>query len=825
MYQLREYLTRQRFLRGVYFYSEVFFLSLSLIGLFGVLTYLLVQLSASFTNPSFVFIPIGVGLFGLYYLVRLWMRAIRRFTHWDIVKCADFLERDYLFQKELRGELRAAAAVSISQGVSGSDEFQKLHLNRWEKKVHELPQVTGPSRRFFYSGFLAFLTLGSLFTITQYWQWELPKAGLAWVPSGYEVKLPGNSQWKSEVGVIRGLEGSLVRFSPPNLHGLKAFLFTEAEGHWNSELCQDYCYLQLNKSSRYAVGTLFSRSAFFPIQVTKDEAPKSVLMALVDGEFSPRLSLKLSNVKKLLLKGLASDDLQIIKVDLIHKSDSEEVLQTWKVEDLHWKWDGSINLEDWKAGQHSVFLRVTDRSQSENSEPITILFEDEESLREKRILSLRSLIEEWVHVLGDLIETQTSGKVVPLLEKRLSQINYSGIDSSPLVVAYSKELQRLSERISRWIKFSPDMSNIGDLISRTERQIIYGLSLLFQEKTGSIEDSSRSLNAAKKNLGTLLDDIKNGKLDLQSKEIQQAFDKLSSQLKELQDKIRNMPQGPQDEMFNREALDQQLAESESIEDRIEEIKKQLESGDQKGALRELESLLNQLSILTKEMESSLGQWKESLDQGSIQSSQKFSKSLEELAKKQEKLLRETEELKAKQEKLKEEASRKWEPENPKKAEEMHRAIEDKKKIQNALSEEFRKSREAFDKEMAGTEWADFMRSDEMKEGEDSIADQMEKSSDALSQKRLFDSIAAQKSALEYLKKSQEQQSNAQKQIQQMGQQQQAGQRIKEENIETLATESKVERERRKKIMESLRQSVDGRFQKSHERYFEDLLQR
>jgi ABC-type transporter Mla subunit MlaD len=74
-----------------------------------------------------------------------------------------------------------------------------------------------------------------------------------------------------------------------------------------------------------------------------------------------------------------------------------------------------------------------------------------------------------------------------------------------------------------------------------------------------------------------------------------------------------------------------------VADKIEEIKKQMASGDSKGAMRELESLLNQLSILSKEMERTLDQWKSNLDQGAMQAQEKFMKKLQDLRKKQEEL--------------------------------------------------------------------------------------------------------------------------------------------------------------------------------------------
>jgi hypothetical protein len=53
----------------------------------------------------------------------------------------------------------------------------------------------------------------------------------------------------------------------------------------------------------------------------------------------------------------------------------------------------------------------------------------------------------------------------------------------------------------------------------------------------------------------------------------------------------------------------------------------------------------------------------------------------------------------------------------------------------------------------------------------------------------------------------------------------AGQGNRSQKIEIRGTESKSEKERRRKIMDSLKQQVGEKYQQSHERYFEELLQR
>ena len=53
----------------------------------------------------------------------------------------------------------------------------------------------------------------------------------------------------------------------------------------------------------------------------------------------------------------------------------------------------------------------------------------------------------------------------------------------------------------------------------------------------------------------------------------------------------------------------------------------------------------------------------------------------------------------------------------------------------------------------------------------------------------------------------------------------SGKREIKEQVQIVGSEGKGEKERRRRIMDSLKQKVDERFQKSHEQYFEDLLQR
>jgi hypothetical protein len=707
------------------------------------------------------------------------------------------------------------------------------HRRYWAGRLRQLVKFIFPDRRFFIKLASALVLNLLLLQTSGAFRHHIPNSGLAWTPTEFSIRLPyPGSAWKTERGALSGIKGSFVRFSVADSEALQNYLFfIPVSGDSVAIPCTEICELTLTQNGRYAFGNMFHRSAFFPVQVQDDQIPRGVLLADIKGEFSAGAVIQLQNVASLKVRGLASDDIRVESVEIVHRySESpdkaeNEVLFHKDIRLDAWKEDFEIPLSNWKGGQHQLFLRVRDQKSQIDSTPLTLLYADEETMKEKRLLSLRALIDEWVHVLGDLIDSEDKHQVVDGLENRLSSISYDIDGDAPMIAAYARELKALSSRIQKWLQYSPDMSGLPDLIRRTERQILYGLSLIFQEKTGDIQATQKSLSDAKGDLAHLLEQIKSGKLDAGSPELEKAFSELTKKLQELQSKIKELPSGPQDELLNRDALEAQMQESESLADRIEAIKKQIAGGDSKGAMRELESLLNQLSILTKEMERSLDQWKENVDRGSIQASQKYAKALEDLIKKQEKLLAETEALKNKAEKMKEESSKKWLPEDPKKVEQLQKAFDEKSGVQKEISDHFQKAREAFDKQVGGGEWNELLRSDEAKMSEEQAAESMVESQKSLHERRAFDSVEHQTDVLEHLKKSQQNQQNIQQQLQSVAQSAGSPGGQKNEHIETIVTEGKAEKERLRKIMDSLQQKVDDQFQKSHEKYFEDLLQR
>ena len=76
-----------------------------------------------------------------------------------------------------------------------------------------------------------------------------------------------------------------------------------------------------------------------------------------------------------------------------------------------------------------------------------------------------------------------------------------------------------------------------------------------------------------------------------------------------------------------------------------------------------------------------------------------------------------------------------------------------------------------------------------------------------------------------LKQMESVQQQTRDQLENMAQQLGGSESQKREKVEIIESEGRGERKRRQKIMNSLKQKVDENFQKSHERYFEELLQR
>src|SRR5690606_25333401 len=88
-----------------------------------------------------------------------------------------------------------------------------------------------------------------------------------------------------------------------------------------------------------------------------------------------------------------------------------------------------------------------------------------------------------------------------------------------------------------------------------------------------------------------------------------------------------------------------------LQERIAQIQEQIANGNSETALKELESLINQLSILSKEIGRSFDQWQENLAQGALQSSEAFENRLKEIRERQEELAKKTRKLEEKQKEL------------------------------------------------------------------------------------------------------------------------------------------------------------------------------
>src|SRR5690606_37360553 len=110
------------------------------------------------------------------------------------------------------------------------------------------------------------------------------------------------------------------------------------------------------------------------------------------------------------------------------------------------------------------------------------------------------------------------------------------------------------------------------------------------EKAGDLQASTQGIQNSQQDLQRLIDDIRKGDKELTPEAVQEAFEKLARQLEELQEKIKNLPQGPSDDLINREALQEQLNESEELQERIAQIQEQIANGNQEQALKELESM-------------------------------------------------------------------------------------------------------------------------------------------------------------------------------------------------------------------------------------------
>ena len=432
-------------------------------------------------------------------------------------------------------------------------------------------------------------------------------------------------------------------------------------------------------------------------------------------------------------------------------------------------------------------------------------------------MSIRSLLDQWVHVLADLLESERDKRVSVGLIDRLDAMEWPNQKLEGNLKIFVEGLKRLDEKIRRDLSLA-DNSKVQSLIDRVEKQILYGLSLILQEKAGDLNQSTQDLNAAQGDLQSLLENIKSGKEELKSEVLQEAFEKLMKQIENLQEKIKNLPQGPSDQMINREALDEQLSQSEELQDKINEIQNQISAGNETQALRELESLINQLSILSKEISRSFEQWQENLAKGAVESSQRFEKKLEALRKRQEELIKRTDELKekksAEQKRLSEKEDR-----------ELERQRQDLQKKQDEIANEFNEATQEFKESLQGSEWEQVFSNFESAELEASAQERMQDASKALAESDLAEALLQEKESAEILKQMESVQQQTRDQLESMTQQLGGTESQMREKVEIIESEGRGERKRRQKIMNSLKHKVDESFQRSHDRYFEELLQR
>jgi len=765
----------------------------------------------------------AASIAGIFYIYPRILKAVRL----NAKDAASEIEKQSAFFKynpDWKSELVSAAAFQIKNPIS---EFEDAHIKRVNAEIQAMTVEVLPHRYLAFQLLTAVVAFALASQLPSHQSLPLPNKVAAWAPTNFEILLPyPGATWMNQSGALSGVVGSHVRFETPKSDFTQTYIFLQkVNGQWLAIRCGDYCELKLKEPGQYAVGSLYARSSFFPLQVLVDELPKSALFAEVQGELVPALSLEVVNQKTLNLEITASDDLRLAKVQVLHRfQETESILETFETTSKFLKKPFVLSFEGWKGGEHEILLRPFDDFNSSDSSPLKILFNDENSLREKRIQDLNALVNDWTHVLADLLETKLDRKLSENLPKRLREIQYPTAEDQTLLAGYINELQRLSKRIETWAEQGGALNRVDDLVSRTERQLLYGLSLIFQEKAGDIESASNDLSQTQNDLAKLMEKIKEGKLDLHSSVLEEAFKKLAEKLEELQKKISSLPQGPQDSMINREALEAQAAESETLQQKIDEIRKQAASGDEKGAMKELDSLLNQLSILSKEMERGLDQWKKNLDEGSLQKAEAFTKKLEELRKQEQELNANTEVLKEKMDQFEKQSPGIFTPKDAKELKELQEESQSLEKEQKGLTERLEEARKDFDTAMEGSEWKQLLRSQEVQQQEDEIADRMYEAENRLKEERLLDAGTQQKEAVELLTKAIEQQQQKMKQVQKMTEGQ-ASQGKRREKVEIRGSEAKGERERRRRIMESLKHQVGDKYQNSHERYFEELLQR
>jgi len=815
---LRNYLESQRrFLKRISFLEQLLFLSFVSIVIWQLWGLLKILLQFFFDIKAISW-PLNTFL-GLSLLI-LFLFAIRRWSkkNISIESVASEIEKKSIFfqlNPQYRSELVSAASF-----LKNETEFERAHYEVWENRLEEFKVQLRASKKFWMGVVLVSICLIIQGSLSQRLQIFLPSKQEAWFLSEYEYRLPmAEASWIKKRGAVSVVKNSSLRFLSPNHFPFKTYIFFQlSDGPWQMKPCHEYCEIQVPNRMSYAVGSLARMSPIFPILALDDEAPRPIIFLKEKDDLIPHPSLRIANRSDLVLELIASDDLSLKKVSLIRRQANSEIeLFSQDFFEPRFKRDYVLDLEDWPGGESEVILVASDASQTRESAPLILFYEDEEFLREQRLMSIRSLLDQWVHVLADLLESERDKRLSSELFERLESIEWPTQELEGNLKIFVEGLKRLDEKIRRDLSLA-DSSKIQSLIERVEKQILYGLSLILQEKAGDLNQSTQDLNAAQGDLQSLLDNIKSGKEELKSEILQEAFEKLMKQIESLQDKIKNLPQGPSDQMINREALDEQLSQSEELQDKINEIQNQISAGNEAQALRELESLINQLSILSKEISRSFEQWQENLARGAVESSQRFEKKLEALRKRQEELIKKTDDLKEKKSAEQRQLSEKEEREFEKQS-------QDLQKQQDEIAKEFNDVTQEFKESLQGSEWEQVFSNFESTELEASVRERMEDASHALSESDLAEALLQEKESAEILKQMESVQQQARDQLENMAQQLSGSESQRREKVEIIESEGRGERKRRQKIMNSLKQKVDESFQRSHERYFEELLQR
>lgn len=824
---LRQLLTRQA--RRLRFYRLVSTFSWLLLSCFAWTTTLRVVefILLTFQALPLVSFPFWAHAVGWTLLAVILMgRAL--FVRLHLVEAAAAIEQQDPFfarRPERRSELQTAAqAIVAPEKILGSDALLLAHRDSWSLISNQLAHQLAPTKKWYgicVLGGLSALLLPLILNakILSFPQWVKPQTVRA-----YELKLAFDETWSSQAGAPYGISGSWVRFPVDFSWGLRPFLFvrSQVDARWTAVPCAEECVYQLKERGEFAIGSSLYRSPVFPLIVIPDEAPKALILVEWKGDIVAAPTLLVKEKDRIAFLLSARDDIRLREVQLLKKvGEVEEVLLQKTLGEAEWKANYILKLEGWKEEETQIILRVRDDLVSTDSTPLVLKFDTEEQKRERRIQNLRAVVSEWVHILADLLETEELKRPHAQLKARLAERSSVDAEGDGLVAAYYRELDLLAKRIEGWVVRGQPLGEVKSLVERTERQVLYGLSLIFQEKTGDVGATTQSLQSSQQDLNSLLQKVKDGKLELSSEALKEAFQKLEEKLAELQSKIRNLPQGPSDDLINREALEAQADESQSLQDRIEDIQKQIAEGKNAEALRELESLLNQLSILSKEMERNLEQVQSNLDRGAIQSATAYMKKLQELRKREETLSEKTA-------KTRRDLERADEAGDLEKQKQLESQLEKQAEEQKAISDEFQKNSEAFSEQLKGTEWSNLFRNEEATQQEEQISQSMREAQAQLSEKNPPEALVQQKDAVERLRKLE---GSYQEMIQQIQSQAQsmkgyeAQQRKEGGKVEILSSQGKGERERKQKIIGSLKQKVDERYQKSHEGYFEELLQR